>query len=201
MGAVALCGNEEFRMKLMNQKPVLICIDLQQGFLEEDSWGGNRNNKTAEEVSSKIIARWREMDEEIIHVRHSSTNAESKLHQSSSGFNFNPLCQPIEGETILTKSVNSCFIGTSLKEVLDARDCETLVIIGLTTDHCVSTTTRMASNYGYKCYLICDATATFNRIGVNGETYDSELVHLTALASLKDEFATILSSDELMKLL
>jgi nicotinamidase-related amidase len=153
-----------------------------------------------EEVSSKIIAKWREMDEGVIHVRHSSTNAESKLQQSSSGFNFNPLCKPIEGETILTKSVNSCFIGTTLKEILDLKNCGTLVITSLTTDHCVSTT-RMASNYGYNCFLISDATATFNRIGVNDETYDSELVHFTALANLKDEFATILSSNELLKLL
>ena len=139
------------------------------------------------------------MDEEIIHVRHSYTDPESHLHQRSSGFNFNPLCQPIEGETVLTKSVNSGFIGTSLKEILDAKNYGTLVIVGLTTDHCVSTTTRMAANYGYDCFLISDATATFNRVGVNGEIYDSELVHSTALASLKDEFATILSCDELFK--
>jgi nicotinamidase-related amidase len=105
-----------------------------------------------------------------------------------------------KGETILTKSVNSCFIGTTLKEILDLKNCGTLVITSLTTDHCVSTT-RMASNYGYNCFLISDATATFNRIGVNDETYDSELVHFTALANLKDEFATILSSNELLKLL
>jgi hypothetical protein len=52
----------------------------------------------------------------------------------------------------------------------------------------------MAANYGYNFFLISEATATFNRIGVNGEIYDSDLVHLTALASLKDEFATILPS-------
>ncbi|MEZ7812669.1 MAG: isochorismatase family protein [Paracoccaceae bacterium] len=90
--------------------------------------------------------------------------------------------------------MNSCFIGITLKEILDAKNCSTLVIIGLTTDHCVSTTTIMAANYGYNFFLISEATATFNRIGVNGEIYDSDLVHLTALASLKDEFATILPS-------
>lgn len=188
-------------MKLMTGKPTLICVDLQLGFLEEDSWGGNRNNKNAEEISSKIIAKWRDLGEEIIHVRHKSTNPESKLHESSKGYDFNPLCLPIEGETVLTKSVNSCFIGTRLKEILDERRCETVVIIGLTTDHCVSTTTRMAGNYGYNTFLISDATATFDKIGINGETYDSDLMHYSALASLKDEFATILSSGELLALL
>jgi len=42
-------------MKLRETKPVLICIDLQLGFLDEDSWGGNRNNKDAEEVVLKSL--------------------------------------------------------------------------------------------------------------------------------------------------
>ena len=28
-------------------RSILICVDLQLGFLDEDSWGGNRNNKDA----------------------------------------------------------------------------------------------------------------------------------------------------------
>ena len=70
-------------MKLRETKPVLICIDLQLGFLDEDSWGGNRNNKDAEEVCAKIIAHWRSHNEKIIHVRHSSKDVKSKLHASS----------------------------------------------------------------------------------------------------------------------
>jgi nicotinamidase-related amidase len=196
-----LSGSEDLRMNLRSQKPILICVDLQQGFLEEAYWGGNRNNKNAEEISSQIIATWRKIDEHIIHVRHSSTNAKSKLHKSSKGFEFHPSCLPDEGEIVLTKSVNSCFIGTPLKQLLDEKNCTTLVIIGLTTDHCVSTTARMAANYGYNVLLVSDAMATFNKIGLMNKVYDSELIHQTALASLKDEFATIVSSDELFEML
>ena len=188
-------------MKLASQKPVLLCVDIQQGFEDEDYWGGNRNNKDAEEIAAKIINKWREIGEEIIHIRHSSTKPESRLHKSKPGFAFHKLCQPIEGETVLTKSVNSGFIGTPLKEMLDKQNCKSVVVIGLTTDHCVSTTTRMAANYGYNTFLISDATATFNKIGAKGEAYDSELVHGISLATLKDEFATILSSQELFELL
>lgn len=188
-------------MSLRSQKPILICIDLQQAFQDEAYWGGNRNNQNAEEISSQIIAKWREINEQIIHVRHSSTNTNSKLHKDSKGFQFHPSCLPIEGEIVLTKSVNSCFIGTPLKQLLDERNCSTVVIIGLTTDHCVSTTVRMAANYGYNVLLISDATATFDKVGVMDNLYDSELIHQISLASLKDEFATILSSDQLFEML
>ena len=188
-------------MQLEITKLTLLCIDIQLAFLDEDSWGGTRNNKDAEKTCARIIAKWRGIGADIIHVRHSSANPESPLHHSADGFAFNPLCAPIAGETIITKSVNSSFIGTDLKERLDAKNCETIVIIGLTTDHCVSTTARMAGNYGYNTIVISDATATFEKIGITGETYTSELVHHTALASLKDEFAAVMSSEELFALL
>ena len=187
-------------MKLREIHPILICVDIQLGFLDEDYWGGNRNNKNAEGICAEVLNNWRDIGEEVIHVRHSSKNPNSKLHKSSKGYNFNPLCEPIHDEIILTKSVNSCFIGTDLKKILDGKNCNTVVIIGLTTDHCVSTTTRMAANYGYDTFLISDATATFNKVGINEETYDSELMHQTALASLKDEFAIIISSKEFFKI-
>jgi len=109
----------------------------------------------------------------IIHVRHSSNDINSKLHASNNGFRFNPLCKPIKDETVLTKSVNSCFIGTNLRDTLDQMNYNTVVVVGLTTDHFVSTTTRMARNFGYDTYLISNATATFDKLGQNVEIYAS----------------------------
>ena len=58
-------------MNLQQVKPILICVDLQLGFLDEDGWGGNRNNKDAEIICAKIISTWRAHNDKIIHVRHS----------------------------------------------------------------------------------------------------------------------------------
>ena len=185
-------------MKLRQQNPALILVDIQKGFLDEDYWGGNRNNKNAEIICGIILRKWRELKLPIIHVRHSSTNPNSKLHKKNAGFDFHENVLPEKNEPIITKSVNSAFIRTDLKEQLDGLGITTIIIIGLTTNHCVSTTARMSGNYGYETYLISDATATFNRIGVNGEKYDSEIIHLTTLANLNKEFATIWDSKELM---
>lgn len=185
-------------MKLRDKNPALILIDIQKGFLDENYWGGNRNNKDAEKISGKILERWRELNLPIFHVRHSSTNPQSKLHESDSGFEFNENVLPQKDEYIITKNVNSAFIGTDLKEKLDVQKINTVVILGITTNHCVSTTTRMAGNFGYETYVISDATAAFDRIGIHGEKYDAELVHLMALANLNEEFATILNAEELL---
>ncbi|WP_375560165.1 cysteine hydrolase family protein [Bernardetia sp. OM2101] len=178
-------------MKLRDNNPALILVDVQKAFMDEEYWGGNRNNKSAEIVCGKILDKWRELDLPIFHIRHSSTNLKSKLNPSNKGFEFNENVTPLEKEPIITKEVNSAFIGTDLKEQLDKLSIDTLVIVGITTNHCVSTTTRMAGNFGYETYLISDATATFDRIGINGEKYDSETIHLTTLANLNDEFATV----------
>ncbi|VEH21971.1 Isochorismatase family protein yecD [Chryseobacterium nakagawai] len=146
-------------MKLRDKKPALILIDIQKGFLDESYWGGNRNNKEAEKISGNILQRWRELNLPVFHIRHSSTHPQSKLHESDPGFAFNDHVLPQNDECIITKNVNSAFIGTDLKEKLDFQRINTVVILGITTNHCVSTTTRMAGNFGYETYVISDATA------------------------------------------
>lgn len=175
--------------------PALILIDIQKGFDDIAYWGGDRNNITAEQKAGELLAIWRTKNLPIFHVQHCSSNPNSILNATHPGNDFQDVVKPIEGETIIKKNVNSAFIGTNLKELLDTAKIENLVIVGLTTDHCVSTTTRMAGNFGYTVYLASDATATFNKKGLNGEDFSAELIHQTALASLNDEFAQVVTSD------
>ncbi|APG59856.1 cysteine hydrolase family protein [Christiangramia salexigens] len=185
-------------MNFKEKNPALILIDVQKAFLDEKYWGGNRNNKSAEKICGKILNRWRELNLPIFHIRHCSKNPNSIFNKSNIGFEFNDHVIPKFEEEVITKYVNSAFIGTNLQEQLDKQNIDTLVIVGITTNHCVSTTTRMAGNFGYKTYLISDATAAFDRIGVNGDNFDAEIIHLTSLANLNDEFATVLDSQQLM---
>ncbi len=69
------------------------------------------------------------------------------------------MVKPLEDELVLTKTVNSAFIGTSLEAILREQSVSRLIIAGLTTPHCVSTTIRMATNLGFSVTLAEDATA------------------------------------------
>jgi len=179
------------------QRPALLLIDIQKAFEDIAYWGGQRNNPDAEENASELLFMWRQQQLPIFHIRHCSANPKSLLHASNPGNAFNELVEPLPGEPVIEKSVNSAFIGTDLQDRLNKAGIDRLVIVGLTTDHCVSTTTRMAGNLGFTTYLVHDATATFNKIGHDGREYPAELIHATAIASLKDEFATIVSTDML----
>tara|TARA_B100000242_G_C42991376_1_gene460262 strand:+ start:185 stop:760 length:576 start_codon:yes stop_codon:yes gene_type:complete len=188
-------------LEFISKNPALIIIDVQKAFLEKDYPGIKRNNINAELVCGNILNKWRENDLNVIHVRHSSTNPESKLHKSKPGFEFNDYVKPKNNEIVLTKNVNSAFIGTGLDEILKNLNINTLVIVGMTTNHCISSSVRMAGNLGYETFLISDSTACYNTKGLDGKEIDCQVIFEASIASLSGEFAEIISSVELFELL
>ncbi|WP_225000028.1 cysteine hydrolase family protein [Cesiribacter sp. SM1] len=176
----------------------LLLIDVQQGFYNESYWGGNRNNPGAEANISKLLTHWRMQGLPVIHVKHDSVNPASPLHPSSTGNNFMDCALPQAGEPLFPKQVNSAFIGTRLQEYLDENGITSLLIVGLITNHCVSTTARMAANFGYEVCVAEDATATFDRISFDGTLYKAQDVHNISLANLHEEFATIVKTEDMI---
>jgi len=177
----------------------LILVDIQKGFDNIKYWGGQRNNPDAEEKAAELLRLWREYHLPIFHVQHCSSNPKSLLHERRPGNDFKEIVKPTGVEAIIRKNVNSAFIGTDLKARLQYLNLTKLVVVGLTTDHCISTTVRMGSNLGFEIFLVSDATATFNKKGVDGKNYSAELIHQTALASLNKEFATVVTSASLQQ--
>ncbi len=172
-------------MTPIQKNPALVLIDIQNGF-RDPAWG-KRNNLDAEENMARLLRHWRNQGWPIVHVQHLSTKPTSSLRAGQPGAEFQDCVIPLENEIVVQKNVNSAFIGTQLETILRGNEIYELVMVGLVTDHCVSTT----ANLGFTVTIALDATATFNRIGWNGEIYDAETVHALALASLNQEFAKI----------
>lgn len=181
------------------ENTALMIIDVQKAF-DDKKWG-DRNNLSAEENISKILTVWRKKGWQVIHIQHMSDNPSSMFHPKNEGFKIKELVEPIEEEVIIKKKVNSGFIGTNLEGFLKINHITALVITGLTTPHCVSTTTRMSGNLGFNTYLISDATAAFGLKDQNGNYYDAETIHNTSLAILNEEFATILTTEQIINIL
>ncbi len=174
---------------------VLVLIDVQAAW--NDPVWGKRNNPEAEEKMSIVLRKFREHNLRVIHVRHDSRNPKSLLREGKPGFEFKKEVAPLKGETIITKHVNSALIGTDLDKLLREMGNPSVYFAGLTTDHCVSTSARMAGNLGYRTFVIGDACATFERRGKIGGMIPADMVHQVNLASIDGEFAEVVNSGEL----
>ena len=179
-------------MKTLSTNAALIIIDVQKAF-NHPSWG-ERNNLSAEENIAQLITAWRASARPLFHVHHHSQSSAGLFRPTEPGFSPKLEAEPQPGEPIIYKRVNSAFIATDLESRLRSASIRTLIIVGLTTDHCVSTTTRMAGNLGFDTHLVSDATATFERLGPNGVHYTAQQMHDSALASLHEEFARIVTT-------
>ncbi|KAJ7286200.1 hypothetical protein C8J57DRAFT_659845 [Mycena rebaudengoi] len=151
---------------------------------------------------SSIITAFRAASLPVIHVHHASVLPGSTLQPTHPGYAVLPEAQPLADEVLFVKHVNSGFIGTELEAHLRTAQIDTLVILGLTTSHCVSTTTRMAGNLGWPVFLPRDGTAMFERAPAPGissqKTFSAETMHEVALSELHGEFATVTTSEEIV---
>ena len=175
----------------------LLVVDVQNGF--DDPIWGRRNNPTAEDNILRLLARWRATRRPVVHIQHMSTSPQSPLRPGQPGNNLKAGFEPHPGEPLIRKQVNSAFVGTDLEERLRTVGIQTLVIVGLTTDHCVSTTTRMGANLGFEPWVVSDDSATFDRTDVHGTYYPAQTMHNVNLASLHGEFATVADTDQVVR--
>lgn len=183
-------------MPLLTDKTALIIIDVQDGL--DDPKYGKRSTPDAEANMARLLADWRANHRPIFHIQHMSVNPDSPLRPELPGNAIKRMVAPQDGEPVLHKTVNNAFVGTDLERRLREDDIQSVVIVGLTTEHCVSTTARMAGDLGFTTIVVADATAAHEHRGYDGIQYPAETVHALSLVSLQDEFATILTTDQVL---
>jgi nicotinamidase-related amidase len=174
----------------MTQDAALLVVDVQKGFDDAGYWGP-RNNPACESNISALLEHWRAKNRTVVFVRHDSTEEHSPLRPDQPGNAFKEFVTG-EPDVLISKHTNSCFYGApDLHGWLQERGIQSLVICGITTNHCCETTARMAGNLGYDVRFVLDATHTFDR----GDMTAEQLAHATA-TNLNGEFATVVTTAE-----
>lgn len=181
----------------IDDRTALVVIDVQQGF-EDAAWWGPRDNPRCEDNIGLLLEEWRSASRPVVFVQHSSLNPLSPLHPSNAGHAFKGVVSGTP-DLLVQKTVNSGFHGTpDLHAWLQANDIGSIVICGITTNHCCDTTARIGGNLGYDVFFAIDATHTFDRKDLEGGTVRAaELSKMTAV-NLHEEFATVVTTHDLI---
>jgi nicotinamidase-related amidase len=173
---------------------VLLPIDVQRGF-DDPSWPPRWNDRM-EANGRALLARWRAAGAPIIHVRHDSVQPGSTLAPGHRGNDFRPGFEPQDDEPIVSKSVNSAFIGTDLDLRLRRLGAEKVVAFGISTDMCVSTTIRTGANMGWRMVLVPDACDCFDLPDGRGGTIPARTIQDAHVATLAMEFCEVMTTAE-----
>ena len=128
-------------MEVDLSQTALLIVDCQKGFEHPTHWGHTRSNPDFEANLTALLEAFRSKHGEhssapIIHIVHESSDPASPLFPDGPGADFLPYAKPRPGEVVISKTVNSAFIGTDLDERIRAYGIRKLYIAGLTTGIC-----------------------------------------------------------------
>ncbi len=183
-------------MTLDLDRTVLLPVDMQQAF-DGPPWP-RRWNDAVDANGLALLEAWRGARRPIIHVRHNSIVAGSSLAPGNPGNAFRLGFEPVGDEPMISKSVNSAFIGTDLDLRLKRIGARHVVAFGISTDMCVSTTVRTGANLGWDMILIADACDCFDLPDGNDGTIPTEQIHAAHVATLGYEFCRIFTTAEII---
>ena len=175
---------------------VLLPIDMQRAF-DAKPWP-QRWNTQVDANALSVLHAWRRAQRPVVNVRHDSVVPNSTLSAGHLGNQFRPGFEPFADERVVSKSVNSAFIGTDLDLHLRRLGVKTIVTFGIATDMCVSTTIRTGANMGWNFILVEDACDCFDLPGRDGNTIPAKAVHEAHVATLGFEFCKVITTEHVI---
>ena len=211
------------RRRLEPARTALLVIDMQRDFLDPGGYAAQAGldiSRLREPITSirALLAAARHERVNVVHTREGhlpdlSDCPPAKLERSSAagapigsqgplgrlllrgeyGHDFIDELQPWPGELVVDKPGYSAFEHTDLQAWLEQRGIETLILTGVTTEVCVSSTLRTAVDRGYRCITVRDAcassyadlhAATLATIGVEGGIFGQVMDSAAVVAAL-----------------
>ncbi len=150
--------------------------------------------EAAADNAARVIATARASGDEIIHIRHEFTQPDAPFFApGSQGAAIHASVRPIENEPIILKNHANSFREAELKQLLDARGIEDVLVVGAMSHMCIDATTRAAADFGYTATVLHDACATRN-LEFGGRVVPAAEVHAAFMAALASSYASVVTT-------
>lgn len=181
------------------EKTALLVIDIQNTYLEpKDDEQENirwqpfveRMNEVVIPNTARLIEHCRNNDIEVIFARIACLKTDGRdrsLSQKKPGFNYLlmpkdrldsqivPQLEPDENEITIIKTTDSALTGTNLRLILHNMGIDNVVVAGIFTDQCISSTVRSLADESFNVVVVddCCAAATMDL-----HTHELEVINM-----------------------
>ena len=179
-------------------KTALLVIDIQNDYFPGGKFELEGPLEAAEQAR-KAIDAFRSRGRPVIHFRHESVRPGADfLLADTHGNQIHERVQPQDGEIVYLKHFPNAFKETPLLSFLKETGIEALVLVGMMTFMCVHATARAASDLGFQCTVLHDATAA-RAITFNGLEIRAAQVQAAFHGALAFAYAEVIGTDEYLQ--
>jgi nicotinamidase-related amidase len=192
----------------------MLSIDVQNTYMtpsddpvERARWAPfhERMHEIVIPTTANLQNSFRQLGMDVLHARIAcllENGKDRSLSQKKPGWNYLllpkhsedaqivPELAPREGEIVVTKTTDSALTGTNLRLVLHNMGIKNVVLTGIFTDQCISSTVRSLADESFNVILVEDCCAA-----------GTDELHRQELEMLNMIYCHVISSDELMEYL
>jgi nicotinamidase-related amidase len=179
-------------------KTALLVIDVQESFRARPYWRPEEFAPFLANTQS-LIDRCRARGLPVLQVFHQEPGDASEPFSAASGLVRAMSELKLTADAVFHKEVHSALFGktadgTTLEKWLREKQIEQVLVTGIRTEQCCETTTRHASDLGYKVRYVTDATLTFPMQSRSGRHFSTAEIRERTELVLDGRFARIVSS-------
>lgn len=173
-------------------KTVLLVIDVQQAMIDDHP---ARMDEFLLNIKLLIDAA-HNGGTEVVYVRHDGGEGDM-LAYGTPGWQLDRSLRPREEERIFDKRLGSAFRQTGLRDYLESRGVERLVVCGMQTEYCIDTSVKVAFELGYTVIIPASATTTYSNPFLSGD----KLIHYYERMIWHEPLARVADLEEVLALL
>jgi nicotinamidase-related amidase len=194
----------EAHMKSTTGKTALMVIDVQESFRGRPYWQPEELPAFLGNTQS-LIDRCRHRGIPVVQVFHQEPGADpgNPFHPASGLVRAMPELS-LQADAVFHKEVHSALFGktgtgVTLETWLRNQGVEEILVTGIRTEQCCETTTRHASDVGFKVKFATDATLTFPMESRSGRRFSTAEIRERTELVLDGRFAQIVSAAEALE--